>query len=150
MTSQTPVQRAAEHIDAIQLADGTYAHLAAETSTYWVFTADQLAELCDYLDHDDADIRRDAYSHWCAGTGGREMPRGWTPEQQGSTYTWRTDAAHGEIWAASLDAAVAAVVADDEWSEIDSDREVREIADGAYLLVRDSQTGAEYRRGETP
>lgn len=64
-------------------------------------------------------------------------------------YTWRTDAAHGGMFAESLDAAVAQVVSEHEWAEIDSTKESADITDGAYLLVRDTETGAEYRRGET-
>lgn len=66
------------------------------------------------------------------------------------TYMWRTDAAHGDLQAESMDAAVAQLIAQGEWSAIDGRREARDIADGAWLLVRDTQTGAEYRRGETP
>jgi len=75
----TKLQRAAKHIDATDLGDGQWAHYAAETSCYYVVTADELEELCDYLDDEDPQISRDAYSHWCAGTSAREMPRGWVP-----------------------------------------------------------------------
>lgn len=71
--------RAADHISAVRMGDGRYAYYAEEISAYVVVTAEGLAELCDYLDDDDADIRRDAYSHWCAGTPGEEMPSGWEP-----------------------------------------------------------------------
>jgi hypothetical protein len=72
--------RAAAHIDATDLGDGRWAHYADETSTWWVVTADELEELCDYLDSDDEQVSGDAYSHWCAGTSGEEMPAGWTPD----------------------------------------------------------------------
>lgn len=72
--------RAVAHVGAVELPTGEYAHYADETSTYWVVTADEMEELCDYLDSDDPQIARDAYSHWCAGTSAREMPRGWSPE----------------------------------------------------------------------
>lgn len=78
----TTLTRAAKHIDATELPDGSWAHYAAETSTYWVVTAEELAELCDYLDSDDQQISGDAYSHWCAGTSAQEMPRGWTPDTE--------------------------------------------------------------------
>lgn len=71
--------RAADHIDATELADGRWAHYADETSTYWICSAEELESLCDYLDDDDEQISRDAYSHWCAGSSAEEMPRGWQP-----------------------------------------------------------------------
>lgn len=74
------LSRAAERLGAVRLASGDYAHYADETSSWWVVTADELAELCDYLDSDDEQIAGDAYSHWCAGTAAREMPRGWVPD----------------------------------------------------------------------
>lgn len=83
MTStQTHIERAARKIDAVKLSNGDYAHYADETSSWWVVSAEELAELCDFLDHDDPQIRRDAYSHWCAGTTGKEMPPGWNPEME--------------------------------------------------------------------
>lgn len=79
MTREQAVRlaRAAEYIDATELVDGRWSHYAAETGTYWVVTAEELAALCDYLDSDDAQVSTSAYSHWCAGTSAREMPRGW-------------------------------------------------------------------------
>ena len=71
------IARAAKHTDAVQVSPRRYAHYADETGTWWVVSAAELAELCDYLD--DPDTASDAYSHWCAGTSSREMPRGWTP-----------------------------------------------------------------------
>lgn len=73
------IKRAAAHISATELSDGNWAHYADETSTWWVVTDDELADLCDYLDHPDQRIRGDAYSHWCSGTESEEMPRGWEP-----------------------------------------------------------------------
>lgn len=77
----TNLERAAEHIDATDLGNGTWAHYAEETSSWYVVTAEELEELCDYLDSDDETIRRDAYSHWCAGTNAKEMPEGWSPDE---------------------------------------------------------------------
>lgn len=74
------LKRAADHIDATELPDGRWAHYADETSRWYVVTADELAELAEYLDSDDEQVSRDAYSHWCAGTSGKEMPRDWSPE----------------------------------------------------------------------
>jgi hypothetical protein len=74
------LQRAASHIDATELASGKWAHYADETSSWHVVTGEELEELCDYLDDEDEQIRGDAYSHWCAGTGATEMPRWWSPE----------------------------------------------------------------------
>ena len=50
-------------------------------------------------------------------------------------YTWRTDAAHGGLWADSADEALASLVREGEWAEIGSDRESRDIADGAWLTI---------------
>lgn len=50
-------------------------------------------------------------------------------------YAWRTDAAHHGVWASDIDDALAQIVADGEWAEIDSAREARDIADGAWLCV---------------
>lgn len=76
----TRLDRAAAHVEAVELGDGQWAHYATETSSWWVVDAAELEELCDYLDDDDERISRDAYSHWCAGTSAREMPRDWSPE----------------------------------------------------------------------
>ncbi len=76
------LERAANHVDATELSDGRWAHYAAETSRYYVTTAAELAELCGYLDDEDPQISRDAYSHWCAGTSAEEMPEGWTPDDE--------------------------------------------------------------------
>lgn len=37
-------------------------------------------------------------------------------------YTWRTDAAHGGLWADSVDEALATLVREGEWAEIGSDQ----------------------------
>lgn len=76
----TRLQRAAAHVGAVQVQRGVWAHYAEETSRWYTVTSDELRELCDYLDDPDPQIRTDAYSHWCAGTAGTEMPEGWTPE----------------------------------------------------------------------
>lgn len=73
--------RAAKHIDATDLGNEIWAHYADETGRWYVVTADELEDLCDYLDHDDEQISGDAYSHWCADTEAKEMPAGWEPGQ---------------------------------------------------------------------
>lgn len=55
-----------------------------------------------------------------------------------TTYRWGTDAASGELQATSVDAAVDALVAQREWSVLDSAREQRYIADGAHLIIHDA------------
>lgn len=75
--------RAAKHIDATDLGADRWAHYADETSRWYVVTADELEELCDYLDDEDPQVSGDAYSHWCAGTSGEEMPEGWEPFAEG-------------------------------------------------------------------
>lgn len=71
--------RAAEHISAIEITPGIWAHYAEETRRWYTVTSAQLVELCAYLDDDDAQISSYAYSHWCAGSCATEMPVGWTP-----------------------------------------------------------------------
>jgi len=58
--------------------------------------------------------------------------------QSTTTYRWATDAASGELEATSVDAAVAALVAQREWSVLDSKREQHYIADGAFLIIKDA------------
>lgn len=79
-TDDERLARAAKHVSAKDLGDGRWAHYADETSRWYVVSADELRELCDYLDNDSWAIREDAYSHWCAWTSGEEMPEGWTPD----------------------------------------------------------------------
>jgi len=43
------------------------------TGHYWRSDADDLDDLAALMDDDDADIRRDAYSHWCAGTSSDDL-----------------------------------------------------------------------------
>ena len=85
------IQRAAERLDATDLGGGEWAYYASETSAYYIIDEDDLGALCDYMDSDDEQISGDAYSHWCAGYAGREMPWDWTPEDAG-----RTDNDEGE------------------------------------------------------
>lgn len=59
------IARAAAHIDANEVAPGVWQYYADETHSLWHVSARELAELCDYLDSDDPDTRRDAYSLWC-------------------------------------------------------------------------------------
>ena len=76
----TKLARAIERLGATDIGGGLYAYWAAEMSCYYVAEVAELESLCDYMDDDDPQISRDAYSHWCAGSDAREMPRGWTPE----------------------------------------------------------------------
>ncbi len=73
--------RAAKHIGATELDDDRWAYYASETSRWYVVSADSLEELCDYLDDEDPQVSRDAYSHWCAGPSSEEMPEGWEPSK---------------------------------------------------------------------
>lgn len=67
-----------------------------------------------------------------------------------STYRWRTDAASGEVEAASPDAAVDRLIDLGEWSVIDSREEEDYISDGAWLLVHDADGCPVLRRGQVP
>jgi len=59
-----------------------WAHYADETSRWYVVTAYDLLELCNYLDDDDEQVSGDAYSHWCAAKDPEEMPLGWMPDSE--------------------------------------------------------------------
>lgn len=94
MANVADIKRAAKHIDAVELDDGNWAHYATETSAWWVVSPEELAELCEYLDSDDEEISSDAYSHWCSGGPGKEMPEGWEPDMDPSklsTVAYVTD-----------------------------------------------------------
>lgn len=84
MANVADIKRAAEHIDATELEDGNWAHYATETSTWWVVTPEELADLCAYLDNEDEEVSSDAYSHWCSSGPGKEMPEGWEPDMDPS------------------------------------------------------------------
>lgn len=63
-------------------------------------------------------------------------------------YSWSTDAASGELQATSVEEAVDELVAQGEWASLDSPREQRDIADGAWLLLHDADGCIVMRRGE--
>lgn len=65
MTANARLTRSAAHIDAVDIGGDQWAHYATEAGTWWITDSDTLESLCDYLDHADAEVRRDAYSHWC-------------------------------------------------------------------------------------
>ena len=70
MTTIEKINEAASHISASKANDGNgYIYLADETNEWYRVTSDELVELSDLLHHTDADVRRDAYSHWCNSTG---------------------------------------------------------------------------------
>lgn len=59
----------------------------------------------------------------------------WGSEMKMATYTYRTDAVHCDTQYPSAEAAIAAAIEAGDWDEIDSARESRYIADGAWLCV---------------
>lgn len=67
-----------------------------------------------------------------------------------TTYSFRTDAAHGEIEANDMNAAVARLIADREWAELDSARETADIANGAWLAIDEIDGTETLRRGKMP
>lgn len=81
MSAQDRLVRAADHLRAVELPDGRWAHRDDATQSWWVTTAEELGALCDYLDHEREDIARDAYSHWCAGSSAEEQDADWEPPQ---------------------------------------------------------------------
>lgn len=64
-----------------------------------------------------------------------------------STYAWRTDAASGSVESSSVEEAVVRLVADGEWAPEGSSRELREIGDGAWLLIHDADGAIVHQRG---
>lgn len=67
----------------------------------------------------------------------------WSSEDAGdlTTYHWSTDAASGTIDAATADDALGRLIDQGEWAPIDSPRESREIADGAWLMIGEDAAG---------
>lgn len=78
-TPQGRQARAAKLLGAVKISPRRWAYYADETRTWWVVTPGKLGELCNFLASDEEKVANDAYSHWCASGGAREMPKGWTP-----------------------------------------------------------------------
>ena len=73
------------------------------------------------------------------------------------TYSWRTDAANGDMFihddmivTEAIDCVIDVLVGDREWSPIGSAGESRDLADGAYFFIRDEDGVIVYTRGELP
>lgn len=86
MTTMTMMQRAVAALSAISLLDGTYAYYDDAMARWYVIDEAAVATVPQYQDDPDEDIARDWYSHWCAGTTAREMPRGWSPCMAAGEY----------------------------------------------------------------
>ncbi len=72
-TTTTRLDRATAYLPAVcALESGDYAYRDDGMRRWYVVSESDLESLCDYIDSDDAKIRRDAYSHWCAGTVARK------------------------------------------------------------------------------
>jgi hypothetical protein len=67
MSTETKIKTAAARIDATKVDADHHVYYADEVSDWILTTGDALCGLADLLEHDDEDIRRDAYSHWCSG-----------------------------------------------------------------------------------
>lgn len=75
------------------------------------------------------------------------------PEQTSAnlkTFHWRTDAASGEVQAETPQQVFNQLVWDREWADIDTAREQREIADGAFLLISHEDGTEALTRGVVP
>lgn len=68
----------------------------------------------------------------------------------GQDYTVRTDAGSFAVVAQDAAAALAQAVRRGEWAQLDSTREARDIADGAWLTVFDADGVPVLRRGSMP
>lgn len=89
MARPPKVTEAAEHIRAVELQDGTWAHYATETARWYIVTTDDLERLHDALHSEHEAVANDAYSRWCAECPGYEQPKGWEPsipEQRSTSY----------------------------------------------------------------
>lgn len=70
-----------EKLGAVRLHDGEYAYYDDGMGQYYIVDASDIESyVADYIESDDEQISGDAYSHWCAGTTAKEMPKGWTPD----------------------------------------------------------------------
>lgn len=119
-TRETRIGRAAEHIGARELGEDRYAYRDDATWLWYVLSADEVAKLCDYLDHADPDIQRDAYAHWCADSAAHEMPRGWTPDHEAVRITWGGESVT-MLWAgADADAAIRVAGVATQWETADA------------------------------
>lgn len=67
-----------------------------------------------------------------------------------ASFGWRTDAASGQIEAVDAASALEQLIAQDEWAELDSRREARDIADGAFLSICDADGLSVLTRGQMP
>lgn len=78
----TDLERAAAHVNAVQISPLRWAHRDDGTRTWWVVTSKQLRLLGEMLrKHTDAECPEgDVYSEWCSRTSAKEMPRDWSPE----------------------------------------------------------------------
>jgi hypothetical protein len=66
-------------------------------------------------------------------------------------YAWATDAASGHIDADNPQAALSMLIDQGEWAPLDSSRERRDIADGAWIMIGEDTAGeALISRGYTP
>lgn len=87
-TDKKALETAIEELSAVALPDdgrgeGTrYVHFDDAMRAWFCVTAGELELYAtSYLNNEDADVRRDAYSHWCAATSAQQMPDGWTPPE---------------------------------------------------------------------
>ena len=67
---------AARHLKAVMIHGRGYAYYDDGTRSWWVSSADDMAELGRMLAIIDLDNYENPYSRWCAGHLAREMPHG--------------------------------------------------------------------------
>lgn len=65
-------------------------------------------------------------------------------------FRWRMDAASENLRTPSIEAAIARLMQEHEWADIDSECKRRDIADGAWLCIADEFGVSEYQRGVMP
>lgn len=55
-------------LGAVRLKSGRYAHFDDATRAWYTVSKSDIQEYGYFLDHEDLEIRQDAYSHWCSNT----------------------------------------------------------------------------------
>lgn len=73
MATTKKIAEAATYLSATQYDDDTFIYYDDAMSTWYRVTRDDLNDLAELLHDPDPDVRRDAYSHWCAGGAGEEL-----------------------------------------------------------------------------
>jgi hypothetical protein len=72
------MKKAIELLQAKKISKLRYAYYADECCRYYVVSTKGLKKLEELINSGE----KDAYSHWCSGEYGKEMPKGWSHNQR--------------------------------------------------------------------